>query len=289
MHNLLSILKKTAQGWIDHDAPSKGAAISYYAVLSMAPLVVIAVAVAGTIFGTDAARGQVVYDVQDMVGDAGAQVIQNILENASRPGTGLAAAIIGVITLLFGASGIFSELQTALNQIWDVPKDRMPTGIVGTLKVYGLSFLLILAVGFLLLLSLLVSTFLELFEHWLQGLLPLLDVYAQIFNFLLSFFVIAFLFALIYKVVPATRIRWRDVWFGSLTTALLFTLGKYALAVYIAKMGIGGAYGAAGSTIVLLVWVYYSAQIFLFGAEFTHIYAQTSERNRANRTTARPG
>ena len=270
---LWALLKETATCWSDHDAPRMGAAVAYYSVLSMAPLVVLTIAIAGLVFGDDAARGQIVYQVRSTVGEPGAQVIQSVLQNAHQP-SGIAATVIGIVTLLVGASGVFIELRTSLNTIWEVPKDPKASSLFQLISYYVFSFAMVLAIGFLLLMSLLLSTFLELFEHWLTGLLPPLPVGTRTLNAVISFFVISILFALIYKFVPNAKINWTDVIHGAVATALLFTLGKALLALYIGKMSVGNAYGAAGSLVAMLVWVYYSAQIFFFGAEFTHIYAK---------------
>ena len=271
--SLWSLVKETAGCWSDHEAPRMGAAVAYYAVLSMAPLVVLAIAIAGFIFGGDAARGQITYQVRSTIGEPGAQVIQSVLKNAHQP-SGITATILGLITLLIGASGVFIELRTSLNTIWEVPKDPKAGSVFEIIRYYLFSFAMVLAIGFLLLISLLLSTFLELFEHWLTGLLPPLPVGTRALNALISFVVISVLFALIYKFVPNAKIKWTDVIHGAIATALLFTLGKALLAIYIGKMSVGNAYGAAGSLVAMLVWVYYSAQIFFFGAEFTHIYAK---------------
>ena len=271
--NLWSLLKETASCWSDHEVPRMGAAVAYYAVLSMAPLVVITIAIAGFAFGKDKARDQIVFEVQDVVGEPGAQVIQSVLQNAHSHSSGLIATVLGLITLLIGASGVFIELRTSLNTIWGVPKNPKATAVSETIGYYLFSFTMVLTIGFLLLVSLLLSTFLELFEHWLVGLLPGIPAGAKAFNAVLSFVIVSVLFALIYKFVPNAHIEWSDVIHGAIATALLFTLGKGLLALYIGKMSVGNAYGAAGSLVAMLVWVYYSAQIFFFGAEFTHIYA----------------
>lgn len=268
------MLKETAIAWDRDEAQRMGAALAYYSVLSMAPLVVITIAIAGFVFGREAAQGQIIYDVRDTVGAAGAEVIQNVLKNAYHPSSGIIATLIGVLTLLVSASGVFSELRSSLNRIWQVPRDQEPSGLVGNLRFYVISVAMVLTIGFLLLVTLLLSTLLELLEQWLARLMPSLPFTARIFNLVLSFVVISLLFALIYKFIPNAPVRWGDVVHGAIATALLFTLGKYALAVYIGKMSVGSAYGAAGSLVALLVWVYYSAQIFFFGAEFTHIYAK---------------
>ena len=268
------ILKRTAVAWNQHEAPRMGAALAYYSILSMAPLIVISIAIAGLAFGKDAAEGQIVYQMRDTVGEAGAQVLQDVLKNAHQPSSGIIATIFGLLMLLVGASGVFTELRSSLNRIWDVPAEQTSAGLRGTVRFYVISFAMVVTIGFLLLVSLVLSALLAIFGKWLANLMPGLPITVQIFNAVLSFVVVTIMFAFIYKFVPDARVRWEDVWQGALATALLFTIGKFALALYIARAGVGGAYGAAGSLVVLLVWVYYSAQIFFFGAEFTHIRAR---------------
>jgi membrane protein len=274
MKSLLALLKQTGAAWENHNAQRMGAALSYYSVLSMAPLVIITIAIASFAFTRNQAQGEAVAQVRSIMGDAGAEVILGVLQQSgSEPSSGIVASAIGVLTLLLSASGVFTELRSSLNTIWDVPKDQQASGLAGTVKIYVFSVAMVLTIGFLLLISLLLTTFLELFEHWLTSHMPAPAIVAQVFNQVLSFALISLVFALIYKFVPNVKITWTDVAHGAIATALLFTLGKYALAVYIGKMSVGSAYGAAGSLVALLVWVYYSAQIFFFGAEFTHIYA----------------
>ncbi len=258
-----------------------GAAVAYYAVLSMAPLVLITLAIAGTIFAESAAQGQIVFQVRNTVGEAGAEVIQGVLKNAHQASSGIVATVIGLVTLLVGASGVFVELRTSLNKIWGVPKNPKINSFVETLRYYLFSFGMILTIGFLLLVSLILSASLSVFEHWVTGFLPAVPAGALAFNAVLSFAVISILFGLIYKFVPDAHIEWNEVIHGAIATALLFTVGKALLAIYIGKMSIGSAYGAAGSLVAILVWVYYSAQIFFFGAEFTHIYAKHRRDEKA--------
>jgi membrane protein len=274
------LLKEAASDWNRHEAQTRGAALAYYSILSMAPLIVISIAIAGFVFGREAAQGQIVYQIRTMVGDAGAKVIQDVLKSASHPSQGVLATAIGVLTLLIGASAVFSELRNSLNRIFEAPKDTQHSGLAGTFRFYIVSITMVLTIGFLLLVSLLLTTFLELFEHWVTGVTPIPLEMARAFNVVLSFVVVTVLFALIYKFVPDVRVNWNDVWFGALATAALFTLGKYLLALYIAKAGVGSAYGAAGSLVILLFWVYYSAQIFFFGAEITHILVEYRRSGR---------
>ena len=272
MRRFWSLASKTASEWNRHDAPRLGAALAFYTVLSIAPLVVVTIAVAGMAFGDEAARGQIAYQIRDIVGGAGARVIQEILKSARHAESGILATIAGAFTLLVGASAVFRELRSSMNRIWDVPEATSFT-LRGTIRAYLGSFAMVLAVGFLLLVSLILTTAIEIFVNVVSTRLPEMPFAIQVFNFIVSFMVVTLLFALIYKFVPDTRVRWRNVWHGAIVTAILFTIGKSALALYIAKAGVGSAYGAAGSIVALLVWVYYSAQIFFLGAEFTHIYA----------------
>jgi membrane protein len=270
LRGVVSLFKQTFSDWIAHDAQTMGASLAYYTVLSLAPLIVVATAIAGLVFSHDAVTGQLTYQLRDMVGSAGAEVIQNIVKNAKSPFTGVVASVIGLITLLFGASGVFTALRTALNRIWDVKTDPA-SGIWHTVRQQFLSFGMVLAIGFLLLVSLLMSASLAAIGKFVSGLLPVGAMEAA--NFLVSLAVITLLFGLIYRVLPQTTIPWSDVWIGGAFTALLFTLGKLLIGLYLGKASVGSAYGAAGSLVALLVWVYYSAQVFLFGAEFTHVYA----------------
>jgi membrane protein len=265
------VFRQAFSDWYDHDAPTMGAALAYYSVLSLAPLLVVAVGVAGMVYGQKAASGEILYQVRGLVGQGGAEVIQDILKNAKSPGTGSIASAIGIVTLLFGASGVFKALRDSLNRIWGV-KGSGQTGLWALIRQETLTFGMVLGIGFLLLVSLVVSAVLTALGNFLQGRVPV--TLLQFFNVIISLIVITLLFALIYRVVPSTRIEWEDVWVGSFVTALLFTTGKYLIGLYLGKASVGSAYGAAGSLVAVLVWVYYSAQIFLLGAEFTHVYAK---------------
>ena len=269
---LLALVADTYRCWDKHNAQTMGASLAYFTVLSLAPLLVIAVAIAGLVFGRQAAQGMVVEEIGAMVGNAGAQVIQSILVSARSPSTGIAASVLGFITLLFGAGGVFNELRNALNRIWDVQVSA--SGWKSLLSDQLRAFSLVMGTGCLLLASLVLSAILS----GMQGLLASL----WIANALGSLLVIMALFALIYRFIPAARIPWSDVWMGAGASSILFTLGKHLLGAYLAKAGVGSAYGAAGSLVLLLVWVYYSAQIFLFCAEFTHVYAQRKGSKRSS-------
>jgi len=258
---------------MDDRAPMLGAALAYYTVFSLAPLLVLSIAVAGFVLGQEAAQGQIFDQVRMLIGDEGARAIQDMVLSANaKPTTGLFATIIGVITLLVGASGIFGQLQTSLNIIWGV-QPKPGRGLAGMVRDRFLSFGFILVVCFLLLVSLLLSAAITFVATWVGGVAVGTEILAHIVNVVLSLGIITLLFALIFKYLPDARIAWRDVWIGAFLTAFLFGLGKFALGLYLGASTVSSSFGAAGSLIVLLVWVYYSAQILFFGAEFTQVYA----------------
>ncbi|MGI8991865.1 MAG: YihY/virulence factor BrkB family protein [Bryobacteraceae bacterium] len=266
------LLRRTAVQWNTHNAPRLGAALAYYTVLSIAPLLVVVVAIASLVFGQEAAKGQLVWEIQDTVGAEAAKSIQSILQSAHRPSTGVLATVLGVGTLLIGASAVFGELRDSLNLIWDVPIPE-GSGLWGMIKYRFFSFAMVLGIGFLLLVSLVLSAIVAWMSKYLSEFHAVPATLLHVGNILLSFLVITLLFALIYKLIPDVPIQWRDVWIGAAATSILFTLGKTVIGLYLGRASIGSAYGAAGSLVILLVWVYYSAQIFFFGAEFTHVYA----------------
>jgi membrane protein len=269
---IFPILKKAGSDWMEDQAPTLGAALAYYTVFSLAPLLIIAIAIVGLVFGQEAAQGQIFEQLRGLLGEASAKAMQDMVQNANaKPATGVVATLIGVVTLLFGASGVFGQLQTSLNAIWDV-EPKPGRGILGLVRDRILSFGFILVVGFLLLVSLLLTAAVAVVAQWF-GMPPAMETLAQILNFVLSLAVITLLFAMIFKFLPDAKIAWHDVWIGAFITALLFTVGKLALGLYLGKSGVGSSYGAAGSLIVLLLWVYYSSQILFFGAEFTQVYA----------------
>lgn len=284
---MLSIFRRTGQlltltgrAWHGHDAPQMGAALAYYTVFSMAPILIIAIAVASLIFGADAARDGVSVQMQGMLGVTGAAAVQEILANAGHGGAGIGATVIGTVTLLFGATSLFGALRSALNTIWGAPPEGRKF-LSGFLHARFVSFAMVLVIGFLLLVSLLVSAALSGLSAWFD--LASSRVLAQVVNVALSLAVTTVLFALIYKVLPDVEIAWRDVAVGAAVTAVFFAIGKQLIGLYIGNSVLASAYGAAGSFVVLRVWVYYSAQILLFGAEFTHVYAHRhgSKRDEA--------
>jgi membrane protein len=266
------LLTETFNGWSEDKAPRLGAALAYYTIFSLAPLLVIVIGIAAFVFGREAAQGQVLGQLQGLLGEEGGKAIQSMIQNATQnKATGVLATLIGIATLLFGASGVFGELQDALNTVWGV-KPKPGRGILGVVKQRFLSFAMVAGIAFLLLVSLTVSTALAALGKFMAGLFQ--TELLHVLNFVLSFAVITFLFAMIYKLLPDARIAWTDVWIGAVVTALLFTIGKFAIGLYLGKSSVASAYGAAGSLVIVLVWIYYSAQILFFGAEFTEVYAR---------------
>ncbi len=265
-----SLLSQTFSAWNEHEAPRLGAALAFYTILSLAPLAILVVGIVALIFGHSAAQNQLLAQVDSMVGHQGSEAVKGMIERAQKPASGMFASIIGVITLLLGASGVFGELRSALNEMWGV-KPASEAGLWKTIKQRFFSFGMVLAVGFLLLISLVISAALAALGKFLGGFLAMPVFVLNAINFGVSLAAIAVLFALIFRYVPDTKIAWKGVWIGASVTALLFTLGEFLIGFYLGKAAVGSAYGAAGSLVVVVVWVYYSAMIFLFGAEFTHV------------------
>jgi membrane protein len=267
------LLKSAALDWDEDNASRLAAALAYYTLLSMAPLLVLAVATTGLFFGEDAARGQIAGQLSASIGPTAAEALQDVLAHARAPEAGIVSGAIGFVTLFFGASGVFAELQGALNQIWEVaPKpDRGWRGIV---RDRFFSFAMVVGVGFLLLASMLLTAVLSALGTLLEESLPGGEPVWQLGNLVFSLALVAGLFALIFKVVPDAKVRWRDVWFGATATAFLFTVGKLALGLYLGGAAVVSAYGAAGSLVALVVWTYYSTQILFFGAELTQAHAR---------------
>ena len=258
---------------MDDYASSMGAALAYYTIFSLAPLLLLVIAVAGLAFGAEAARGEIVGQLRGLIGAEGAVAVQGLLKSASTPTKSIWASIIGVVTLLIGATSVFAELQSALDRIWRAPAAAQSTGVMGLLRSRLLSFGLILSIGFLLLVSLVVSAGLAALGKWWGPMFGAWETVLQMVNAVVSFGFISVLFALVYRILPRVKVAWNDVWIGAAVTAFLFTVGKFAIGFYLGKAGASSGFGAAGSVVVLLVWVYYSAQIFLLGAEFTWVYA----------------
>jgi membrane protein len=280
-------LKQTFRAWSDHEAPRLGAALSFYTMLSLAPLVILVIAIASLVFGHSAAQNDIIREVQGIMGTEGAKAVETVIEHGQKP-TSVLASVIGVIILLVGASGAFSELQSALNKIWDVQPNN-GSAVASLIKARLFSFGMVLAVSFLLLVSLVVTAGLAVVGKFFGEILPMPELLMHAINFLISFVGISALFALIFKYVPEAKIEWKDVWEGAIATALLFTIGKSLIGLYLGKAAVGSAYGAAGSLIVVIVWVYYSAMIFFFGAEFAHVRATGRQSANAGRARARIG
>jgi len=285
MRHMISLLKETASKWSAHQAPRLGASVAFYSLLSFAPLLILLVTLAGLVFDPQTTQRTLIDQARATIGDRGADTVQALLKSAQKPTSGVLASIIAFLTLLFGASGVFIELRDALNTIWESqPKDQ--GGIKGLLKDRLFSFGMVLSVGFLLLIFLVISAALSFLGKYFGHIVPIPVPVLEVINFVLSLAVITALFALMFKYVPAARINWHDVMIGAVGTAVLFTIGKFVLGFYLGKASVGSAYGAAGSLVAVIVWVYYSAQIFFFGAEFTHVYAYhhdpTSNRWKKN-------
>lgn len=278
-----TILKTAVSGFIEDDALSHGAAIAYYTVFSLAPVLVIVIAVAGLFFGHDAAEGAIVGQLRGLMGDQAAQAIQDMVKSAANHDAGVVATVLGIGTLLLTASGIFGEMQSSLNIIWKAqPRESAVSRLV---RARLISLGLVMALGFLLLTSLVVSAGLEAMGTWMTGFFPGWRFVAQVLNLAISFILLTMLFAAIYKALPDTHIAWRDVIVGALATSFLFSVGKYLIGLYIGSSAIASSYGAAGALAVMLVWIYYSAQIFLLGAEFTWAHA-TLEGSHAGKSAA---
>ena len=266
------VMLESLNSWVDHRASSKGAALAFYTLFSLTPILVLAIAIAGFIFGVDAARGEIVTQVQGMVGPNGAEAIQALLAAARDPTSGLMATIVASVLLVVGATSVFAELKGSLDELWGVGKSQ-DSGLMGLVKTRLLSFGLVLVLAFLLLVSLVVSAALTLMEQRADGMLGISAAFLTTISSIISFGVIACMFAVIYKTLPDAPLTWRDVWIGAAFTAGLFSLGKYVIGLYLGNSGVASSFGAAGSLIALLLWVYYSAQIFFLGAEFTRHYA----------------
>ena len=272
VRGVLSLLKQSVFSWMNDYAPSMGAALAYYTMFSIAPLLLIVITVAGWVFGADAARGEIVTQLSGMVGEEGATAIEGLLESVSKPGTSIIAAVFGIVLLIFGATTVFAELQSDLDRIWRTPERAKPSGIWGFLRARLLSFGMILGIAFLLMVSLVVSAAISALGYWYGPWFKGYEVALQVVDFTVSFSLFTCLFAMIYKLMPSVSIAWRDVWIGAVFTTALFITGKFLIGLYIGKSGVASGFGAAASLVVLLIWVYYSAQIFLLGAEFTHAY-----------------
>ena len=269
------LVERAATAWVDDRAQSMGAALAYYTVFSLAPLLLIVVGLAGWVFGPEAARGEIFGQLRGLMGTEAALAIEGLLQSVSRPATSLTATIVGSVVLLVGATSVFVELQDALDRIWRVPQRDRSAGWIALLRSRVLSFGIILGLAFLLMVSLVFGAVMAALGKWWGSYFGGWQLLAQGVNALVSLALTTAVFAMIYKLMPRARVQWRDVWLGSVVTAVLFTLGKTLIGLYIGNTGVTSGFGAAGSVVVILVWVYYSAQIFLLGAEFTWVYART--------------
>jgi membrane protein len=268
------LLKETYAQWSAAKPFQLAAALAYYTLFSLAPLLLIAIAVAGLVFGREATEQQILTTFQGFMGPQGAEAVKGLLHSASNTGSGIVATTVGIVTLLIGAGGVVGQLQESLNTIWEV-EAKSESGIWGLLRTRIISFAMVLGVGFLLLVSLLISAVLSAMVQVVQGVLPGGEALWHGIEFVVSLGLTTLLFAMIYKVVPDVNITWRDVWIGAAMTAALFTIGKFLLGLYLGREGVTSPYGAAGSLVLVLLWVYYSGLIFFFGAAFTKVYAAT--------------
>ena len=272
---LWTLIKLAASAWLDDYAPSMGAALSYYTLFSLAPLLLIVISVAGLVFGADAVRGEIVGQLQGLMGKDAAKTVEQILASVSQPAQGITATVIGIVLVLIGATSVFAELQSALDRIWRAPTREKSSGLWTLLRTRLLSFGMILGIAFLMMVSLVLGAVMAALGKWWGGMFVGWEVLAQILNEVFSLVLTTTVFAMIYKLMPRVKVRWQDVWLGAIVTAALFTIGKFLIGYYIGKSGIASGFGAAGSLVIILVWVYYSAQIFLIGAEFTWVHAHT--------------
>ncbi len=280
-HRLAGLLRAAANAWVDDHAASMGAALAYYTVFSIAPLLLIVISVAGLVFGPDAARGEITAQLQGLLGSGGAQLVEQLIERANRPAQGVLSTLLGTGLLLIGATTVFAELQDALDRIWRAPQCTA-AGWWSLLRARLLSLGLVLGLGFLMMVSLLLSAVLSALGKWWGAWFGHWLLLAELLNQLAGFALVTVIFAMIYKLMPRARVAWSDVWLGATTTAVLFTAGKFLIGLYLGRSSVGSVFGASGSLVVLLVWVYYSAQIFLFGAEFTWAYARRHGSRRAD-------
>jgi membrane protein len=266
------LLKETFRDWKEDKAFRLSAALAYYTVFSIAPLLIIVIAVAAAIFGREAAEGQIVTQLTGLIGKEGAETLQTAIQNSSKPKEGVIATIISVFMLIFASTGVFSELQGSLNTIWEV-EPKPGRGFFAIIKDRFISFSAVLGIGFLLLVSLVISAAIAAMGELFKGFLPMPEVVFHILNFVISFALITLLFAMIFKFLPDVKIAWKDVWIGAALTALLFTIGKFLIGLYLGKSTFTSTYGAAGALLIILLWAYYSSLILFFGAEFTQVYA----------------
>jgi len=267
------LLKTTVMQWFEDQPFLLASSLSYYTLFSLAPLLIIVIAIAGLAFGHEAAQQQIVGTIQGTIGEQSAQAVQGMIENASsQPKTGIISAVIGIVALIFGAAGVVGQLQTSLNTIWGV-EPKPGQGVWGFIRQRFISFAMVLGLGFVLLVSLVISAVVASLSNYIGSFFGGAEVIAHGFDLVISFLLVTVLFAMIYKFLPDVKIEWRDVWIGAALTSVLFTLGKFLIGLYLGHSGVSSTYGAAGSLITVLLWVYYSSLIFFLGAEFTQVYA----------------
>jgi membrane protein len=269
------LAKNTFSSWLADYAQSMGAALAYYTLFSIAPLLLIVISIAGILFGQAAARGEIFDQLQGLMGTEGAYALQGLLASVSKPGQGIAGTIVGIILTLLGATTVLNELQNSLDRIWRAPERVKSSGLWNLLRSRLPAFGMVLGIGFLLMVSLVFHAVMAALEKWMKPVFGQWALLANAVNLGITFALTIAVFAMIYKLMPRVSIRWHDVWIGATVTAVLFTVGKYLIGIYIGRSGITSGFGAAGSLVVFLVWVYYSAQIFLMGAEFTWVYTRT--------------
>ncbi len=283
--NAWSITKETANQWIDDDCMRLSAALSYYTIFSLGPLLILAISVAGFFLGAEAARGELSYQLTGLLGEEGAKAVEGIVAGAREEKSGVIATIVGFVILIIGATGVFAELKSALNFIWHAAPPKS-SGVVAFLRARLLSFAMVLAIGFLLLVSLLLNAAVAITGKFMNGFLPLPEVALQGLTTLASFLVITILFALIFKVLPDKDVKWRDVWIGAAITSVLFSIGKLLIGLYLGKSSVASTFGASGSVVIILVWSYYSSLILFIGAEFTEVYSRRHGSRRDSRAPA---
>jgi membrane protein len=278
---ILGLCKEAFKSWKKDYAPSMGAALAYYTLFSIAPLLLIVISVAGFFFGAEAVRGQIFGELAGLMGAESAEAIESLMAQVSEPEEGLLGTLTGVVMLLIGATTVFAELQGALDRIWRAPARQQGSGLWGLVRSRLLSFGMILGFAFLLMVSLVVSALVAALGKWWGTLFQGWEVMMQALNMAFGFVLVTLIFAMIYKFMPRVHIQWRDVWVGAAVTAGLFTLGEFLIGLYLGKSEVASGFGAAGSLVLVMVWVYYSAQIFLLGAEFTWVYAHAYGSRRS--------
>lgn len=276
------LTKQVASSWLDDYVPSMGAALAYYTIFSLAPLLLVVISMAGLLFGEDAARGEIQAQLQNLMGERSAGAVQSLLVSVREPAEGLTATAVGLVLLFVGATTVFAELQNALDRIWRVPEGLRKTGWFSLVRARLMAFGMVLALGFLLIVSLVTSALLSAVGRQLEPVLGSWQTVVELGNALGGFLLVALMFGLIYKIMPRPRVLASDVWLGALLAALLFTVGKVVIGAYIGRSDVASGFGAAGSLVVVLLWVYFSAQILLIGAEFTCVYARTFGSRKAN-------